>query len=199
MKRLLSLSLALIMALALTACGPKEKPNDGSQAGSNPGTDASQSADQSSASTGDASVEGPEVESGSAYTFHYKGCDLPMNAEFAPLLAFIGEPDNYFEAESCAFQGLDKTYTYADMELLTYPVDGVDYISSIRLLADTAATPEGITIGSTPEEVEAAYGPDFQESAGQYTYVEGDTMLAILFQDGKAISVEYVALNSELI
>ena len=40
---------------------------------------------------------------------------------------------SYFEAPSCAFDGIDKTYTYAGFELLTYPKDDKDYVSSVVL------------------------------------------------------------------
>lgn len=172
MKKLGSLMLALALALSLAACGGDSKE---------PG-----------------SAAAPAPESGSQLVFTYRDCPLPMNADFAPLLAALGEPDSYFEAASCAFDGLDKTYTYAGVEIITYPDGDTDHVSSVRLLDNTAATPEGITVGSTVEEVTAAYGEDYQEMGLQYVYEEGDTRLMILFEDGKAISVEYMALNDLL-
>ncbi len=173
MKSLRIFTLALFLALFLAACG---------------GTPSVDAPDNPAASA-------PE---GGRMTFTYRDCTLPMNADFAPLLEALGEPDSYFEAASCAFDGLDKTYTYAGVEIITYPDGDVDRISSIRLLDDTAATPEGITVGSTMEEVTAAYGEDYQEMGLQYVYEEGDTRLMILFEDSRAVSVEYMALNDLL-
>ena len=170
MKRISALLLALTMALALTACG------DGS-------------AD---------TTPTPNAPDRDMFTFVYKDCALPMNAEFAPLLAIIGEPDTYFEAASCAFEGLDKFYTYGGIELTTYPNGDKDYISSIRLLDNTASTPEGITIGSTQAEVVAAYGDGYEDSGDLYTWENDNALLSILFDNGVAISVEYIAINDLL-
>lgn len=164
---------ALVLALALAACG---------------------------AEAGDGGKNGADAAppAGSKLVFTYRDCQLPMNAEFAPLLETLGEPESYFEAASCAFDGLDKTYTYAGVEIITYPDGEVDRISSIRLLDGSVSTPEGITVGSTPEEVTAAYGEDYQELGSQYAYEDGDARLTVLFEDGAAVSVEYMALNDLL-
>ena len=99
---------------------------------------------------------------------------------------------------TCAFDGLDKTYTYAGVEIITYPDEERDYISSVCILDSSVSTPEGITIGSTQEDVAAAYGEDFQELGTQYVYEDGDARLSILFENGAAIYVEYTALNDLL-
>lgn len=192
MKWFANLTLALLLALALTACGNRE-PSGASKAA--PGSDQEASALMEAP----ARKEVPAPEAGSKLVFAYRGCPLPMNSEFAPLLDYIGEADSYFEAASCAFDGLDKTYTYGDVEIITYPDGDVDHISSIRLLSDAVATPEGVTIGSSRDEVAAAYGEDCEALGDQYTCEDGDTMLNILFQDDKVISVEYIAVNPLLV
>lgn len=178
MKRLFTLVLALALAMSLAACGGK---GDGK---SQPGDDAGSKA--------------PTAAANSKFVPVYKDCRLPMNAEFAPLLDFLGEPDSYFEAASCAFDGLDKTYTYAGLEIITYPNGDKDFISSVRILDNSVSTPEGITIGSTREEVAAACGEDFEEIGSQYVYEDGDATLNILFENDAAISVEYIAINDLL-
>lgn len=161
--------------------------------------------------TGGASVSGSHAEAQTAvspesaapaansrYVFSYQGLALPMNAELAPLLETLGEPERYFEAASCAFDGLDKTYAYPGFELVTYPLDGTDYISDIYLLDNSVATPEGITVGSTLEQVIAAYGQDWEEDLGLYSYTDGDAKLCFLVENDAVISVEYIALNDYL-
>lgn len=205
MKRVMILLLALLTALSLAACGNKD--DGGSGAGGQDATPpAADSADDAQAPD-DAPVGGepqepagpaPTSDAASKYVLTYRGCALPANADFAPLLAYLGDPASYFEAESCAFEGLDKTYTYDAVEIVTYPDGDVDRISSVRILTADAATPEGVTIGSTPEEVTAAYGEEYSAIGQQYAYEDGDCLLSVLFQDGKAISVEYTALNDLL-
>ena len=203
MKRVLTLLLALLMVLSMAACGSKEddQPGDDTQAPtvSDSKNDAQTPPDLPA---GDAPQEpagpAPEPKAASKYVLTYQGCALPANADFAPLLAYLGEPASYFEAESCAFEGLDKTYTYDAVEIVTYPDGDVDRISTVRILTDAVSTPEGVTIGSTPEDVTAAYGEEYDTIGQQYAYEDGDCLLSVLFQDGKAISVEYTALNDML-
>jgi len=192
MKWFANLTLALLLALALTACGGRE-PSSTLKAAPGNGQEVSVLAKPEQSDP--ARKEVPAPEAGSKLVFVYRDCPLPMNSEFAPLLDDIGEADSYFEAASCAFDGLDKTYTYSDVEIITYPDGDADYISSIRLLSSAAATPEGVTIGSSRDEVEAAYGEDCEVFGEQYTYEDGDTQLNILFQDDAVISVEYDAVN----
>lgn len=187
MKRTLISVLLLSLLFTLTACGGKKDTP-------------SPQAPDGAASTEDVSTApaAPTPAAGSKYVLTYRNCPLPMNAEFAPLLDFLGEPDSYFEAASCAFDGLDKTYTYAGVEIITYPDEERDYISSVRILDSSVSTPEGITVGSTRADVIAAYGEDFQEIGEQYVYEDGDAVFSVLFEDGAAISVEYTALNDLL-
>ena len=140
----------------------------------------------------------PEVTEGSKYTFVYQGAKLPMNQEASALLEWLGEPESYFEAASCAFEGLDKTYTYADFELVTYPNGDQDFISDIYITAPGVTTPEGIGVGSTQAEMEAAYGTDYTENLGRYTYTDGDTQLCFFIVDGAVSYVEYIAITGLL-
>lgn len=187
MRRTFMSALLLALLFTLTACG-----------GSG-GSPSLQAPDDAAPTEGtDAPAAAPSPAAGSKYVPTYRDCPLPMNADFAPLLDFLGEPDSYFEAASCAFDGLDKTYTYAGVEIITYPDGERDYISSVRILDSSVSTPEGITIGAAQDEVAAAYGEDFQELGKQYVYEDGDAQLSVLFEDGTAISVEYTALNDLL-
>ena len=203
MKRVVAVMLTLLMALSLAACSKEEEqkpaPDDQTPPTVEDQGDAQTPADAPSGDEPQTPAgPAPEVKAESKYVPAYQGCALPANADFAPLLAYLGDPVNYFEAESCAFEGLDKTYTYDGVEIVTYPDEDVDRISSVRILSEAVSTPEGITIGSTPEDVTAAYGEDYTAMGQQYTYEDGDCLLSVLFQDGKAVSVEYTALNDLL-
>jgi hypothetical protein len=82
---------------------------------------------------------------------------IAPHGEAIPVIEGLGQPAGYFEAPSCAYQGIDKTYTYAAFELITYPLGGKDFIQDIYFLDGTVYTEEGIHIGSTKAEVVAAY------------------------------------------
>lgn len=126
-----------------------------------------------------------------AYYFENKGVKIVLKTPTAPILEALGEPLNYFEAPSCAFEGMDKIYTYAGFEIHTYTEDKVDYIFSVLFTDDSVKTREGIALAATLEDVTAKYGKDYVESSGQYTYSVGDCQLSFLLEDGGVVSIEY--------
>ena len=167
MKRIIALTLVLMMAFSLCACGGEKAP-----------------------------AEEAAPKYNSKFVFELNGTALPVNGDFAPAHEKLGEEDSYFEAASCAFNGLDKTYTYGNIEIVTYPEDETDRISSIRFLDENAVTPEGIKIGSTAEEVVAAYGEDFEDNIGEYVYTDGDAKLSFLFKDDAVMSITYFSATN---
>jgi len=186
MKRNLSCTLlALCAALALTACGGGQTQPAQSQpqsAGSSPSVQTGGSA--SPAASGSfvflVSKEGTEIE-------------VAINEDMADVLAALGEAQSYFEAASCAFNGLDKTYTYAGFSITTRPDGEKDYVNSILLTDDSVTTAEGVYIGCTAEEVAAAYGEsEATASDTVLAYTKGDAALNFVLQDGKVISIEYL-------
>lgn len=127
------------------------------------------------------------------FALKYQGVNIELWAEAEPVIAALGDSLSYFEAESCAFEGLDKIYTYSSIELSTVPLDGIDHISLIVLLDDTVATNEGIRIGSSVDDVVAAYGDDYNVQGQSYTYIHGETMLMFIFEDDVVAAIEYIA------
>ena len=53
------------------------------------------------------------------YTFTNGTTKIAINADAAPILAALGQWRDYAESASCAFEGLDKVYTYAGFEIQT--------------------------------------------------------------------------------
>lgn len=185
MKRnLLCSLLALAMALSLAACGGKGQPGSSGGQTSQPGQ-SSQSA-QPGQSTQPGGVDVTE------YVFRTGDTVVSIDQDMAEVLAALGEPKEYFEAESCAFEGMDKTYTYSGFVITTRPDGEKDYVNSIILSDDSVTTPEGIYIGSAAADVTAAYG----ESAGAtdtfLPYTKGNTSLNFVLSNGKVISIEYL-------
>lgn len=128
------------------------------------------------------------------YEFEYDGITMAMYNEAAPILEGLGDEMDYFEAESCAFQGMDKIYTYGGFELHTHEIDGVDYVSSIIFLDDSVSTKEGIYLYSSLEDVLEAYGDNYSEEYGLYTFEKEDSKLSFLIEDDEVTSIEYMAV-----
>lgn len=125
------------------------------------------------------------------YAFVYEGAVIEMDADAAPVVEQLGEPDSYFEAPSCAFEGIDKMYTYGGFELDTYPMEDKDYISAVIFKDDTLATIEGIGIGDSVSRLEEVYGTQWNDEDGMIVYEKDGTKLCFVVEDDTVISVEF--------
>lgn len=171
-KSLRALAWALLFCALLTGCGgSKDTAGD--------------------AAAGD--TAGDAAGASSKYTFDFKGVEVAVNEDMARLTEALGEPADYFESNSCAFQGLDKVYTYGSVVIRTYPEDGKDYVLSVELKDDTVSTKEGVYIGAGREDVEAAYGEPTDETAAALRYVDGDCALAFILTDGRVTGITYTS------
>lgn len=128
--------------------------------------------------------------------FTFKDTEIIMHAQAQPIVKALGGPFQYTEAPSCAFDGTDKTYYYGSFYLTTYPKDGVDCISGLWFADDSVATAEGITIGSSRQAVEEAYGPEYFDGENAFEIPGKDATLTILLTGGMVSSVQYEAVFS---
>ncbi len=167
MKKILLVILSVVLTLSLASC---LAPADNGGNGGKPAKD-------------------------SKYFFTVASKDnyaVKIDADMADVLAVLGEPLKYFEAASCAFDGLDKTYTYAGYIILTRPDGKKDYVNSIQLTDDSVQTPEGAYIGMTADAVKGIYGNPAEETATLISYTDGNTTLNFVLKDAKVISIEYL-------
>lgn len=126
------------------------------------------------------------------YVFRYGselfGIDEPASA----IVATLGEPMSYYEAASCAFEGLDKIYTYANLVVETYPGENdIDLTSCISLRDDTLTTMEGAMIGDSKEKIHDIYGDPTQDETTKWTYEKDGMRLVFIFRDDKTALIEY--------
>lgn len=172
------LAVVLMMAgmLLVTGCGNNEKVIDGNvqnQGSSNVQNDSTNKA-----------------QGTKGYAFVSNGTTVEMDVDAAPIIEKLGEPVSYYEAASCAFEGLDKMYTYKGFELDTYPNGDADYVSAVIFKEDSIKTPEGVGLGDTSEKVEKAYGSGTQEN-GMLVYAKDGMKLCFIIKDDEVVSVEY--------
>lgn len=132
-----------------------------------------------------------EETSCKGYVFCSGDVVMEMDAEAAPVLEKLGEPNSYFEAPSCAFEGIDKMYTYGSFELDTYPTGDKDFISAVIFKDDSITTPEGVGIGDSREKLTEAYGGEGTEELGMTVYRKDNMKLCFIFQDDSIASIEY--------
>lgn len=178
MKKLAMLLIAGVLACGLmVGCGDSGASSDAQQSG-----DAATSQDT-------------QTTKGDVYTYDLNGTKVALHAEMAPIVEDLGEADSYFESESCAFQGLDKVYTYGSVVITTYPVDNVDYVYSIELKDDTVETAEGICIGASKDDVTAAYGDPAEDTGTALVYEKGESTLSFILEDDAVSSIVYTAVT----
>lgn len=175
-QRIISIFMSCAVLASLAACG---------------GNSAGNASNPSSGPAGSAGSSAP-AKGADAFSFTINGTKVTVNENMAGVLAALGEPQSYFEAESCAFEGLDKTYTYAGFVITTYPDGEQDFINSIRLTDDSSATQEGVYIGCTADQVQAVYGDAKDDHVGALSYTNGDTMLNFILEGDVVVSIEYL-------
>lgn len=170
MKKILALVLALAMTLA--ACGGETTPE----------------------TTAPAAQNTPATPDAASWKYTVQGVDIMMHANAAPILKALGDPVNFTEEASCAFTGLDKTYYYGGFYLQTYPMGEEDFVYSLWLVDDSSTTPEGIYIGASQAEVEAAYGTEGFNGSNAYVMTGTTSTLTIILTDGVVSSIQYDAV-----
>lgn len=180
------LSLVLIMALLLMGCSKGKGLTEDNLA-----------VNEGKASASEKSEEGTndgEQSTENEYAFSYQEVTIPMNTDAAPIVTALGEPVDYFEAASCAFQGLDKIYYYNSFELGTYPNGDKNYVSYVNLLDDTVTTDQGISLGATLSELKDAYGEDYSVEGSAYIYRLGETKLTFIVEGDEVKQITYAAV-----
>ena len=183
MKKIIFILLAAVFCL--TGCGSNQAANN---------NDVNNDADNNSSDTqsGDADTQ-DDTSSLKGYIFEYNGVSVGVDMEAAPIIEQLGEPNKYFEADSCAFQGKDKLYTYSNFEISTYEKDGKDYISTIIFNDDMIETPEGVCLFMTKQDMIDAYGEGFSEEQGLCVYEKDGMKLKFIFENDEIISLEYAS------
>lgn len=180
MKKITALILAMLMTLALCACGDAGDKNDDGETGYTP-------------DYGELYYLSGEVKFG-------------VMDPAQEVLDALGEPLDTFESDSCAYQGKDMFYYYDGFEVMVNDVDGVERITGVTLADDTVSNPQGVKIGMDITEALALMGdPDnpasiqMTQAGDVYKFVSGSTMLRLKAgEDGTVIAAEYcVAANEE--
>ncbi len=181
MKKWMIIGMVLLLFAGCAQTGESKKGNGGLPADTNASSEVHKD-------------DEPQKSSPEGYSYEYNGIKIPMNVDAAPIVKKLGKPANYFEAASCAFQGLDKVYTYSNFEIGTYPKGDKDFISTVTFLDDTVETDQGICVGSTLDEVKDAYGKDFTNKGTSYEYRKGDTKLTFIIEENAVAQITYGAV-----
>ena len=106
---------------------------------------------------------------------------FPIQKDVSALLNILGDNYSLSTAPSCVFEGEDKEFDFGDLLISTNPnPDGTkDIWYSVYITSEDFPTARGIRVGSSLDEVKAAYGSNFfWESQSIITFsisgIEGD-------------------------
>lgn len=136
-------------------------------------------------------VETEETETDKGYVFVCNGVEIVVDTDMNDVVEQLGEPNSYFEEPSCAAQGIAKIYTYSSFQIETYPDGDRDLIACIILKDDNVATPEGIDLSMTKDDILAAYGSDYEATETSMVYEKNGTKLCFILDGDSIASIEY--------
>lgn len=127
-----------------------------------------------------------------------KGFDIRLEDNIKDVVASLGEPIDIIKAPSCKYAGLeDKTYIYDGFTINTYPnEDGsLDYVAGIEITSEAFETSRCIKIGSSIEEMTAAYGENFTTVGNTYRYTLDDKILSFYAEGDSIRGISFILNN----
>ena len=189
MKKLLAFVLILALFL-LVSCAPAETPDEPDKDVIDRNEEIADPADTADEEQNDIPevTDNAETSQNGGFTVAFAdGRTVELGADAASIEA-LGEYTDMFEAPSCVHEGFDRVYTYDGFSVTTSPDEnGADYVAEVAVESSSCALENGLTVGSTVDDMAAAYGEDYTDSFGFITYeLEGAT--ASFVTDGGVIT-----------
>lgn len=181
MKKLIAMMLALVMVLALAACGGKDSAADDMVITRDPQTNTDAPAQDTDEQVADGTKE--------AFVFVTGGAKLVPGMAFDPDI--LPPAVSVYEVPSCAIEGTDNVYNYDSFEITAYDDGTGEVIYSIYFIDPNLTTPEGLALGDSVERMEELYGTDYTQEGTACVYSAEGTMLSIIVQNDTVNSIEY--------
>lgn len=103
-----------------------------------------------------------------------QGVTARLLEDAAPLLTSLGDEYQLSEAESCVYEGMDKTFDYGHAVVYTVPSGDLDLLDGLDTLDERIMTARGIRVGDSRDAVLAAYGPQAGSESDLVYNVSGD-------------------------
>lgn len=126
------------------------------------------------------------------YIFKSGSVEIVPGEDSSAVLSALGKENSYDEVDiGCGNNEVGKVYSYSGFKIQTYPDNSKDYVDTVTITNDSVSTPEGITIGSSREDVIKAYGDGYTEKSNGIVYIKDKTMLSFVIRDGAVTSVVY--------
>jgi len=130
------------------------------------------------------------------YYFETKGgVKVAIGADEKDVLDELGKPLSETSSASCGgFEGKDYVYTFKGFRVSTTPAKDGQVVCKIELTDDSVETPEGLCIGMSREDAEAAMkGKESSSTGGNLVYSSDTTKLQVIIRDDSVAGIVYVA------
>ena len=177
---LVSAVIAVTSACALAGCG------------SNSSSQANSKAESAQSSVAQSSAQAGGTISADDAVFRFNGVKVELNGDADAAIAALGDYKDVSSQLSCHGEGEDKTYTYDNFVLNTYPLDGKDRVLEIVVKSADIPTSKGVKVGDSASAVKEAYGDGFREVGTYYAYDAGDgKSLQFLIENDSVKEIDY--------
>ena len=123
------------------------------------------------------------------------GVKIAIGADEADFLDKLGKPLSENSSASCGgFEGKDYVYSFKGFRVSTTPAEDGQVVSKIELTDDSVKTPEGLDVGMSREDAEAAMkGKNSDSTGGNLIYSSENTKLQVIIRDDSVAGIVYVA------
>lgn len=126
------------------------------------------------------------------YIFKSGSVEIVPGEDSSATLDALGKENAYDEVDiGCGNNEVGKVYSYSGFKIQTYPDNSKDYVDTVTITNDSVSTPEGISIGSSREDVIRAYGDEYTEKSNGIIYIKDKTTLSFVIRDGAVTSIIY--------
>lgn len=125
------------------------------------------------------------------YSLEINGVDIVMDAPIIPIIAKLGTPTTYLEAQGDS--GQDRTYCYDGFDIATYTKDNVECVAAVFIMDESIITSEGVGVGMSKNEMEEVYGTDYTEDDDMCIYQNNGMGLEFLLHDNQIVYIQYLS------
>ena len=161
------LLITMMLCLSLSACANKDKAEGGK-------SDTESDVNQLMVTDGQVSVE--------------------LDEDFESFKSELGEPKDYSENKSCLYDGYDKTYTYENLVIITYPINGKEKVASITVLSDAVKHNLPISIGDSLDKIKSEYSEEKLDITDSCCIYENEYGIAFYLEDDVVVEIEIYIL-----
>lgn len=170
MRTLLCVLSVITILLVLSACGNDNRGNQPNQT-------------IQSTQTNDIQTSATD------YGFVFRSVILIPGSDF--VAEKFPEPQYTYTRDNSVLGGKDTFLNYTDIEVTVHD-DGIKtVIHRIVVISPDLKTPEGLALGDPLEQVTKLYGDNYVQDGDLWLFSKGETMLAVLTQDGFVAGIEY--------